>query len=170
MIDAILNWAAAHREYALWAVPLLAFMETCIGIGLFVPSLMLVIVCSVFHANDWANLWLMAGMALVGSSLGDHVGYYVGRAVGPRVEHSRLVQRNLGKWQRTEALVRRYGAWAIFIGRFIPAIRSLVPAMVGVTAFPRRLYTPIDVAACTLWALGLVGIVLGAHTLFLPEP
>ena len=55
MIESILAWASEHRDQALWLVPLLAFMETCVGIGLFVPSLMLVVVTSVFYANDWAN-------------------------------------------------------------------------------------------------------------------
>ena len=168
MIEWVLAWASDHRDQALWLIPLLAFMETCVGIGLLVPSLLLVIVCSVLYANGAANLWLMAGMALIGSSLGDHVGYYAGRGLGPQVEQSRVVQRNLNKWQRTEDLVRRYGPWAIFVGRFIPAIRSLVPAMVGITDFPRWRYTPLDLAACSLWALGLVVIVRGAHELFVP--
>ncbi|WP_420427410.1 DedA family protein [Algiphilus sp.] len=169
MIESILVWAGEHREQAVWLVPLLAFMETCVGIGLFVPSLMLVIVTSVFYANDWANLWVMATMAMIGSSLGDHVGYYAGRAIGHRVHHWRVIQRNAERWERTETMVRRYGVWAIFIGRFIPAIRSLVPAMMGVTEFERARYTLFDVAACSLWALGLVAIVKGAHTLFLPS-
>ena len=168
MIESILAWAGTHRDQAIWLVPLLAFMETCVGIGLFVPSLMLVIVTSVFYANDWANLWLMAGMALVGSSLGDHVGYYAGRAVGHRVQGWRIIRRNPTRWERTEAMVRRFGPWAIFIGRFLPAIRSLVPAMMGVTQFDRTRYTLLDIAACSLWALGLVAIVQGAHQLFLP--
>jgi membrane-associated protein len=110
----------------------------------------------------------MAAMAMLGSSLGDHVGYYVGRAIGHRVQGWRIIQRNAKRWERTETMVRRYGVFAIFIGRFIPAIRSLVPAMMGVTEFERARYTVYDVAACSLWALGLVAIVQGAHTFFLP--
>lgn len=169
MIDAILAWAGEHREQAVFLVPLLAFMETCVGIGLFVPSLLLVVVTSVFHANAWANLWVMAAMALVGSSIGDHVGFYAARAIGHRVHGWRIIQRNAARWERTEATVRRFGPWAIFIGRFIPAIRSLVPAMMGISEFERRRYTMFDVAACGLWALGLVAIVQGAHHLFLPS-
>ncbi len=168
MMESILAWASEHREQAVFLVPLLAFMETCVGVGLFVPSLMLVVVTSVFYANDWANLWVMAAMAMVGSSIGDHVGYYAGRAIGHRIHGWRIVQRNAKRWERTEATVRKYGVFAIFIGRFIPAIRSLVPAMMGVTEFERSRYTPYDIAACSLWALGLVAIVEGAHQLFLP--
>jgi len=169
MIDSILAWASDHREQAVFLVPLLAFMETCVGIGLFMSSLMLVVVTSVFYANDWINLWVMAAMAMVGSSIGDHVGFYTGRAIGHRVHGWRIIQRNAERWARTEAIVRRSGPWAIFIGRFIPAVRSLVPAMMGITEFERRRYTVLDIAACGLWALGLVAIVKGAHQLFLPS-
>ena len=169
MIDSILAWASEHREQAVFLVPLLAFMETCIGLGLIVPSLMIVVVTSVFYANDWANIWLMAAMAMVGSSLGDHVGFYAGRGIGQRIHGWRIMERHAKRWERAETMVRRYGVFTIFIGRFIPAIRSMVPAMMGITRFDRLRYTLYDVAACSLWALGLVAIVQGAHTLFLPS-
>ncbi|MGB0955144.1 MAG: DedA family protein [Panacagrimonas sp.] len=166
MSQALMDWAQQHQQHALLLVPLFAFMETCVGIGLFVPSLFLVIICSIFYANGWADVPTMALLALFGSSLGDHVGFYVGRALGPRIHQLGLVRRHQDKLDRTEALVRRFGRYAIFIGRFIPAIRSLVPAMLGISGFRRLGYTLLDLCACGLWALGLAGIVLGAHEIF----
>ncbi len=167
MSEALIDWARQHQELALLLVPAFAFMETCVGIGLFVSSLFLVIICSIFFANGWAGVAEMSVLAMLGSSLGDHVGYYAGRTIGPGVHHSRLVQRHRDKWERGEDLIRRFGPWAIFIGRFLPAIRSLVPALMGFSGFPRLRYSLLDIAACSLWALGLAGIVLGAHELFL---
>ena len=166
MSQALIDWAQQHQQYTLFLVPAFAFMETCVGIGLFVSSLFLVVICSIFYANGWASVPVMAVLAAVGSSAGDHVGFYVGRGIGPGVHQLGIVQRNLDKWQRSEAMVRRFGPWAIFIGRFIPAIRSLVPAMLGISGFARLRYTLLDVSACSLWALGLAGIVLGAHEVF----
>lgn len=167
MNQALIEWAQQHQQYALLLVPLFAFMETCVGIGLFVSSLFLVIICSIFYSNGWASMPLMAALAAAGSSLGDHAGFYFGRALGPGVHQSKIVQRNQQKWDRSEALVRRFGAWAIFIGRFLPAVRSLLPAMLGISGFARLRYTLLDISACSLWALALAGIVLGAHDLFL---
>ena len=167
MTQTLIDWAVQHQQYALFLVPLFAFMETCVGIGLFVSSLFLVIICSIFYANGWADVPTMAVLAAAGSSLGDHVGYYVGRGIGPGVHHLKLVQRHRDKWERTEAMVRRFGPWAIFIGRFIPAIRSLVPAVLGISGFARLRYSLLDMAACSLWALALAGIVLGAHEIFI---
>ena len=166
MSQALIDWAQQHQQYALLLVPLFAFMETCVGIGLFVSSLFLVIICSIFYANGWASMPAMALLAAAGSSLGDHVGFYIGRAIGPGVHQLKIVQRNQDKWQRSEAMVRRFGPWAIFIGRFIPAIRSLVPAMLGISGFAKARYSLLDISACSLWALGLAAIVLGAHEIF----
>lgn len=166
MTAVLIDWAQQHQQYALLLVPLFAFMETCIGIGLFVSSLLLVIICSIFYANGLASMPVMAVLAAGGSSLGDHVGFYFGRAIGPGVHHLSVVRRNQGKWDRSEAMVRRFGPWAIFIGRFLPAIRSLVPAMLGISGFARVRYSILDISACSLWALGLTAIVLGAHELF----
>ncbi len=167
MSEALIDWARQHQELALLLVPAFAFMETCVGIGLFVSSLFLVIICSIFYANGWAGVVEMSLLAMIGSSLGDHAGYYSGRLIGPGVHHSRFMQRHRDKWERSEALVRRFGPWAIFIGRFLPAIRSLVPALMGFSGFPRLRYSLLDIGACSLWALALAGIVLGAHELFL---
>lgn len=166
MSETLIDWASQHQHYALLLVPLFAFMETCVGIGLFISGIFLVIICSIFYANGWADIASMSVLAAIGSSLGDHVGYYFGRGVGSGIHHLRWVQRNQQKWQRGEEFVCRYGAWAIFLGRFIPTIRSLVPAMIGISGFPRLRYSMLDISACSLWALGLAGIVLGAHEFF----
>lgn len=167
MNQALIEWAQQHQQYALLMVPLFAFMETCVGIGLFVSGLFLVIICSIFYANGWAGMLQMSVLAAMGSSLGDHAGYYFGRIVGTGAHQMNIVRRNQDKWDRGEAFVRRYGVWAIFIGRFLPAIRSLVPAMLGISGFARLRYTLLDIFACSLWATGLAGIVLGAHEVFL---
>lgn len=166
MTQALIEWAQQNQQYALLLVPLFAFMETCVGIGLFISGLFLVIICSIFYANGWAGIFQMSVLAALGSSLGDHAGFYFGRMVGTGVHHMAIVRRNQEKWERGEALVRRFGAWAIFIGRFLPAIRSLVPAMLGISGFARIRYTALDLSACTLWAAGLAGIVLVAHEIF----
>lgn len=169
MTDLLIAWAQEHQQYVLLLVPAFAFMETCIGIGLFISSLFLVIICSIFYANGWASMMSMAILAAAGSSLGDHAGFYFGRVVGPRIHQLGIVERHAGRWNRTEASVRHYGPWAIFIGRFLPAIRSIVPAVLGVSGFARLRYSLLDVTACSLWAAALAAIVTGANQLFIGQ-
>jgi membrane protein DedA with SNARE-associated domain len=51
--------------------------------------------------------------------------------------------------------VLRHGGFAVFTGRFIPAIRSLVPALLGVAGYDRRKYVLLDTVACASWAAAL---------------
>jgi membrane-associated protein len=50
---------------------------------------------------------------------------------------------------------------AVFIGRFVPAIRSLIPATMGISGFDGRRYLLLDALACALWSTALGAIVLG---------
>lgn len=159
------QWLDANRQLAILLVPALAFAEGCIGIGLFVSGIFLVIVCTTLVVNELASLFVIAPLALAGATLGDHVGYYAGRWIGPGFHHTRIAERHRDKLDRAEAMIRERGWLAILIGRFIPAIRSLIPALLGISGFDRLRYTLVDVLACTLWACGLALIVSGASAL-----
>jgi membrane-associated protein len=57
-------------------------------------------------------------------------------------------------------MIANWGGVAVAIGRFVPAIRSIVPAMLGIGGFARLRFSIIDIASCTAWAGAL--IVLGS--------
>ena len=63
--------------------------------------------------------------------------------------------------EKAEGIIHHYGIAAIFIGRFIPAIRSIIPALVGVSGIERLRYSFIDALACLCWVLALAAILKG---------
>lgn len=162
----ILEWLERNREYALLLVPLLAFAEACIGIGLFVSGFILVAVATFLYTSEYATLAQMIPLAWAGALLGDHSGFLVGAHFGPRFHQLRITQRYQQVLRKGESLVLRHGAAAIFIGRFVPAIRSLVPALIGISGFARLRYFLLDALACLLWAVALALIVMGVETLW----
>lgn len=116
---------------------------------------------SVLLANEIATLAQIVPLALGGALLGDHVGFYSGRWIVPRFHHFAFAQKHRAKLQKSELMIIKYGPYAIFIGRFIPAIRSLVPALLGISGFNARRYSLLDLAACLLWSVCL-GLILWA--------
>jgi len=160
----IFNWLDANRDYAALLIPLLAFSEACVGIGLLVSGLILFGVATVMVETQILSVWQIAPLAFCGAVLGDHVGFYVGAYFGPRFHHFKLAQRYRKQMERGEQLVLRFGPSAIFIGRFIPAIRSLLPAMLGMSGFAKLRYSLLDIVACGLWSLALVGLVMAADS------
>jgi membrane protein DedA with SNARE-associated domain len=77
--------------------------------------------------------------------------YYVGRRYGSSAFMSRL-ERWAGKGaeQRLMALYGRYGLPALFISRFLPAVRAVVPPFAGAMKLP-----PIPVAIAISAASGI---------------
>jgi membrane-associated protein len=157
--QSVLEWIRENSTLALILVPLLAFAESCIGIGLLVSGAFLLVLSTALFSGDLASLQTIALLAMLGALLGDHAGFHAGWYLGPRLHHLRFAERHRARFERAENLVRQYGNWAIFIGRFIPAIRSLVPAALGISGFHRIRFLVLDVIACALWATALGGIV-----------
>lgn len=161
----VLEWLDRNREYGLLLIPLFAFAESCIGIGLIVSGAVLVVVATVLIGADAATITQIVPLAFAGALAGDHVGYCAGRWLGPGFHQTRLANRYRESLEKAENMIRRRGTWAIFIGRFIPAIRSLVPPMIGISGFPVLRYSLYDLMACLLWAMALGVILAGTSTL-----
>jgi membrane-associated protein len=48
----------------------------------------------------------------------------------------------------------------------MPAVRSLVPMMVGISGTSAVRFTLIDILACAIWSAGLGLLVIGLETIF----
>ena len=146
-------------------MPALAFAEACVGIGIFISGAFLVAVATFALNYSIASIEIICFLAALGAIAGDHVGYYTGIWFGPRFHHTKIANRYANAFGRGEALILKWGVWAIFIGRFIPAIRSIIPVLVGLSEFSKTRYSAVDIAACALWSVALGIIVSGIESL-----
>lgn len=142
-------------------VPLIAFLEATVGIGLFVSGVILLSVCTILYLEQIATLSQILSLAFFGAVLGDHSGYYFGRWLGPRFYHTRFAQNRIESLKKTEKRILKYGNFAILFGRLITAIRSIVPLLSGVSGMPRLRYSAYDVLACVIWTAGLGLLIVG---------
>ncbi len=96
---------------------------------------------------------------VIGAHLGESIGFWLGRFLGPKIRHSRLGRR-IGEenWERSERYLRRRGGPAIFISRFRPVLHSLVPLTVGMSGYPYRRFLAWTVPACVIWATLYVSV------------
>ncbi len=79
--------------------------------------------------------------------------YAAGRTIGRQFFQGRLGRRllNPGAMVRLELLYRNYGTWGIFVSRFIPGLRAVVPPFAGVANLGTlRVVLPLAVAS-GLW-------------------
>jgi thiosulfate/3-mercaptopyruvate sulfurtransferase len=136
----------------------LALGETAILADMFVPGEVGLLVASAAAAQadlPVVPLWLAAA---AGATLGDFISYLIGRRLG----ESRWMKRHTGKTlQRGVDFVRRHGGGAVFVGRWIGALRAVVPFVAGSARMELRRFLPFNVAASLTWAGAVV--VLGYH-------
>ena len=57
----------------------------------------------------------------------------VGKSLGPTLLNSKFIQKRLKPLHRAQKFLDRFGPYTVLGGRFIPAIRPLVPFMLGGT-------------------------------------
>jgi membrane-associated protein len=147
------------------SIPLLAFLEACPGIGLLVSGVILLSVSTLLYTEQLVSLAQIIPLAFAGACLSDHMGFYLGRWFGPKIHHTEFAQKRVSEFQRAEAFILKYGALAIVFGRLLPAVRSLVPVMVGVSGTRSLRFSLSDILACAIWSAGLGLLVIGLDKL-----
>jgi membrane-associated protein len=137
---------------------LFIMLETSVFVGLVVPGDTVVLVAST-GVTDLGDALFLLMAVLIGSLIGETIGFAVGRFFGPKLRVSRLGKK-IGEenWAAADKLVEKRGGWAVFISRFLPVLHSVVPAVAGMTKMPYRVFIAWTFAACTLWASLYVGV------------
>jgi membrane protein DedA with SNARE-associated domain len=147
------------------SIPVLAFLEACPGLGLLASGILLLSVATFLYSEQLLILQQLLPMAFAGACIADHLGFYVGRGFGAKFHATAWGKKRAAQLNRTEGYILNHGASAILIGRFVPAIRSLVPIMVGGSGISKLKFSLIDVLACALWSSALGLLVVGLETL-----
>lgn len=135
-----------------------AFLESGLGLGFFVPGETVVTILAATFESVPAVLVMLVVVA-VGGSLGDHVGYTIGRRIGPRMRETKLIQK-LGtkNWDRAVGVLEKRGALAVFLTRLVPVVRTLTPAAAGVAQVPYLAFLPASLLGALTWSTLYVGI------------
>ena len=127
--------------------------ETSLFVGLIIPGDTVVLVAATGVQNV-ADYFGLLGFVLLGSLIGESLGFWIGRAFGVRIRASKLGQR-IGEtnWQIADEFVETRGGWAIAISRFLPeSVRHLFvhlgPASAAATDdSAATAMAPVDIAA-----------------------
>jgi membrane protein DedA with SNARE-associated domain len=96
--------------------------DTAVAVGAFLSHYGTVALGAVFLVTWGSNVSAAASVYWAGRTFGRQ--FFTGR-LGRRLLHPRHLER-------MEQLYRRYGAWGIFLSRFVPGVRAVVPPFAGV--------------------------------------
>ena len=146
---------------------LIALAQGLPNLVLFGPLLILFIALGVLFLFAGGSFPLLLAASAAGCFVGDLVSYHLGRKHAFNLHglwsldwHPRLVRR-------TQAYVRKLGAWSVLWSKLMGARRPLVPLGAGANALPLASFVPMSALSSLVWAsvflslrhiLGLFGI------------
>jgi membrane-associated protein len=143
----------------------LAFAESAIGLDLLIPGELGLAVASAAAARTGLPLPVVLGCAIAGGLVGDSAGYWLGRRVGTDIVcRWRWTRRRLGPGvSRATEHFEQHGGGSVFIGRWIGALRAVVPVVAGAARMPYGRFLAWDAAGVVSWtaAVVIVGYRLG---------
>ncbi len=155
-----------NPEYGWVLVFLFGFMESMIITGSFMPSAVLFSLCIYLYNIELLTLPWICAIALLGSHVGDVCGFLVGKSIGPSLLNSKFMQKRQKPINKTQKFLMRFGPYTVLVGRFIPAIRPIVPFLLGITDLKLKRFYVADLIACSLWALALALLVVSVGSIF----
>ena len=156
MVTDLLSWIAQERDLAFAALMLMGFIEACPGLGLFISGAILLSAASLI-----LSLPEIVSAAVIGAFISDQFGFYLGRYLGAELIDLPWMQKRAGLVEKTQAQLRRFGAFTVVIGRLLTMVRSLVPMLLGASGLSSIKFFFFDVIACGIWGAGLAGLVIG---------
>ena len=119
------------------------------------PSESLLTAGSNLAAQDGSNISLMGLIAAgtLGAVVGDSILYWLARTVLRRFFAARVERAQQSeKIRRSMDVVDEKGSLMIVVGRFVPGLRFMIGATMGITKYPYRRFLMWDAIGSVIWA------------------
>ena len=159
----LLRGALVHYGY--WAVAALLLLE---GAGLPLPGETILLLASflAYSEHELQLSWVIV-VGTVASALGGEIGFALGQRGGrPLIERYRHVFSIRAETvERGDRLFERYGAAAVFLGRFLFGMRVLASLLAGALHMPWRKFVVFNFLGAAVWVSAIcgAGYLFGGH-------
>ncbi|MYN11804.1 phosphatase PAP2 family protein [Pusillimonas sp. TS35] len=153
-----------------WVGFLAALLETALGVGLLLPGSTLLLVLGALSAGGYLDVGDLVWFAVAGAVLGDNINYWLGQRYGQKWACSGVWFLTPGHFEKARWFFDRHGARSVFLGRFIPSVKEIVPFIAGSVGMHYRTFLIWNVLGAIGWGLQwVVGGYLFGQSLKLAE-
>jgi membrane-associated protein len=152
-LPGLVQWAG------LFGLAAIIFSETGLLVGVFLPGDSLLVTAGLFAAKGYLHVYALAPALTIAAICGNSLGYFIGRATGPRVfkrENSLFFNKNHAI--RAHDFYEQYGKKTIVLAQFMPVIRTFAPVIAGVAGMRFSTFISYNVFGAFLWIWSMTGI------------
>lgn len=164
----------------LWLLLFVVFAETGLFVGFFLPGDSLLFVAGIYAhkldngsaglshqflklfgmggiQNEAVDLLVLWGLISFFGVLGNSVGYWTGRKIGPRMYHWKdHVFFKRVYLERAHEFYQKHGALAIIAARFLPFIRTFAPIVAGIVKMERHKFHFCNIIGSVSWVFSML--------------
>lgn len=151
----------------------IVFAETGLFVGFFLPGDSLLFVAGIYSTNladdlfrkfgmtgvrpEWLDLLVLIAFISVAGILGNTIGYWTGKKIGPTMFHWR--DRFLFKKKYlhdAHEFYEKHGGGAIVFARFLPIIRTFAPIVAGIVDMDKKKFSFYNMIGCIAWVFSMI--------------
>ncbi|MFT3822319.1 MAG: VTT domain-containing protein [Chitinophagaceae bacterium] len=164
----------------LWLLLFVIFAETGLFAGFFLPGDSLLFVAGIYAhqmennepgityhflkligmggvRNEWVDLVVLWLLISVCGILGNMVGYWTGRKIGPAMyswKDNFFFKKHY--LEQAHEFYEKHGGGAIVVARFLPIIRTFAPIVAGIVQMEKKKFTFFNIIGCLAWVFSML--------------
>lgn len=148
------DWMMGFQKMGTLGIVLLMFAENVFPP---IPSELIMPLAGFSAARGERNLVIVIIAGSIGSLFGALLWYYIGKKIGAErlerwaAKHGRWLTLSPKEVDQACGWFYRHGGKAVFIGRLIPAVRTLISVPAGIAGMPLASFLLYSAAGTILW-------------------
>ena len=164
ILQSIIAAVGANQHLAYALVFMLACSESLPVLGSIIPGTTIIIAIAALVPSGAVDLDWLLGSAIAGAIVGDGFSYWLGYHFHSEITSRWPFSRHPQLLASGQAAIQRHGGKSVFIARFVPAIRAVVPLVAGIMRLnPWRFYV-VNIVSAVAWAVSHIvpAVIAGA--------
>lgn len=166
LLNQLVAFIGENPTLANAVVFLIAMGEALFIVGMFVPSTVVLVGAGTLVGLGKLDPWPILIWTTLGAIAGDAISYWIGHVYKDRIKSVWPFNRYRSLVERGEAYFLRHGGKSVFIGRFVPGVKAIVPGIAGMVGMPAGRFTFINVTSAIAWSIVHLGPGVIAGTAF----
>jgi membrane protein DedA with SNARE-associated domain len=154
----IVEFVRQHPTWTAAIVAVLAFGESLAFVSLILPfwGIMVFGIGPLLAAVDAATFYAVVAAAAVGAALGDWLSYWIGFHYHERVQGLWPLRNHPHLLEQGRTFFKKWGAWAVILGRFSGPLRASVPIVAGSAEMPWFWFQLANWGSAFVWSAVLL--------------
>ncbi|MGL5445911.1 MAG: VTT domain-containing protein [Rhabdaerophilum sp.] len=151
-IQPLFNFAGEN----VWLVALIVFAaalsESIVLIGAIIPGTAIILAAAAIVGASHLSIWPILIAAIVGAIAGDGISYWMGHHYKHRIVRIWPFSRYPGLLAKGDAYFESHGGKSVFIARFLPGVRAVVPISAGMARMTAGRFYAANISSALVWA------------------